>query len=101
MKKFYSSLILNKEDLQDSSRNRIELEYYKISKKAAKNVGKKTNVYGIEIVKKEYLGKKKHKEKSDIYNLTNDEHVIDNLLQILRRNKVTPISLNDVIEEVL
>lgn len=101
MKKIYSRLVLNKEDLKDSSRNRIELEYYKISRKAMKNVRKKTNVYGIEIVKKEYLGKRKYKEKNNIYNLTNDENVIDNLLRILRKNKVTPISLNEVIEEVL
>lgn len=101
MKKFYASIVLNKEELKDSNRNRIELEYYKISRKTTKNVGQKSNLYGIEIVKKEYLGKKKYKEKNDIYNLTNDETIVDNLLKILRKNKVTPISLNDVIEEVL
>ena len=58
-------------------------------------------MYGIEIVKKEYFGRRHLKKKENIYNITNDETVIDNLLQVLRRNKVTPVSLNDVIEEVL
>lgn len=101
MRKFYAGIVLNKEELKESSCNRIELKYYKISKKCQRNVGKKTNLYGIEIVKKEYFGRRHLKEKENIYNITNDETVIDNLLQVLRRNKVTPVSLNDVIEEVL
>ena len=101
MKKFYAGIVLNKNELKESNLSRIELEYYKISKKAVRNVGEKTNLYGIEIVKKEYLGKKRVKEKNNMYNLTNDENTIDNLLHILRKNKVTPISLKDVVEEVL
>lgn len=101
MKKFYAAIVLNKDELKESKSNRIELEYYKISKRETKKVGKKTNLYGIEIIKKEYFGNRKIKEKSNLYNLTSDENVIENLLHILRKNKVTPISLNDVIEEVL
>lgn len=101
MKKFYAGIILGKEDLKESNRSRIELEYYKISRRTPKIIGKKTNLYGIEIIKKEYLGNKKYKEKNNIQNLTTDENVINNLLNILRKNRVTPITLNDVIEEVL
>lgn len=101
MKKFYAGIILGKEDLKESNRSRIELEYYKISRRTPKIVGKKTNLYGIEIIKKEYLGNKKYKEKNNIQNITTDENVINNLLNILRKNRVTPITLNDVIEEVL
>lgn len=101
MKKFYAGVVLNKEELIESNSNRIELEYYKISKKSRENISKKANLYGIEIVKKEYLGKKKLKEKNNIYNLTNDENVINKLLNILKVNKVTPVALNDIVEEVL
>ncbi len=41
MRKFYAGIVLNKEELKESSCNRIELEYYKISKKCQRNVGKK------------------------------------------------------------
>lgn len=99
MKKFYAGIVLNKDELAESNSNHIELEYYKIANKGS--ITKKSNLYGIEIVKKEYLGKKKLKEKNNIYNLTNDETVIDNILDILTTNKVTPITLNDVVEEIL
>lgn len=101
MKKLYAEIVLNKEELKESSSNRIELEYYKISRKTKEKVSKKTNIYGIEIVKKEYLGKRKLREKNNIYNLTNDEKVINKLLNVLKINKVTPVALNDIVEEVL
>lgn len=101
MKKFYAGIVLNKDELQESNCSRIELEYYKITKKVKENVNKKTNTYGIEIVKREYQEGRKTKEKSNLYNLTKDEQVINNILNILKLNKVTPIALGDVVEEVL
>ena len=101
MRRLYADIILNKDELKDSSRSLIEIEYYKISKKIWRNVGKKINLYGIEIIKKEYLGRRKVKEKNNLYNITSDEGVIDNLLNVLKRNRVTPIGLKDVIEEVM
>jgi len=43
----------------------------------------------------------KIKEKNNIYNVTNDENVINKLLNILKNNKVTPIALNDIMNEVM
>lgn len=101
MKKFYAGVVLNKDELANSDSNHIELEYYKILRTNRQSLTKKSNLYGIEVVKREYLGKRKTKEKNNIYNLTNDEALVDNLLDILKTNKVTPITLNDVIEEIL
>lgn len=97
MRKFFADVILNKDELKESDSNRIELEYYKI----AKNVKKDQRTYGIEIVKTEYLDNKRLKESENIYNVTNDENVIDNLLNILKENQVTPIGLCDVVDELL
>ena len=97
MRKFYADVILNKDELKESDSNRIELEYYKI----AKNVKRDKKIYGIEIVKTEYINNKKLKESEDIYNVTNDESVIDRLLNVLKENQVTPIGLNDVVDEIL
>lgn len=101
MKKLYGGIVLNEDELTESNSNRIELEYYKISKKNKSKSTRKSNLYGIEIVKKEYLGGKKLKEKNNICNVTNDENVINNILNILKNNQVTPIALNDIIQEVL
>lgn len=101
MKKLYAEITLNKDELKESNSNRIELEYYKISKKKKENIYHKTNIYGIEVIKKEYIGKRKIKEKSNINNLTNDENVINTLLSVLKKNKVTPIALTEIVEEVL
>ncbi|MBP3463000.1 MAG: DUF6514 family protein [Clostridia bacterium] len=97
MKRFYSGIILNEKELLESNSNRIELEYYKLSKKDKKN----NKIYGIEIIKKEYIGKKKTKEKRNIENLTSDENIINKVLYVLRKNTVTPIGLNDALQEVL
>ena len=69
--------------------------------KIAKNVKKNQRIYGVEIVKTEYFNNKKLKESENIYNVTSSEGVIDNLLSILKENQVTPIGLNDVVDEIL
>ena len=97
MRKFYADVILNKDELKESDSNRIELEYYKI----AKNIKKGQRTYGVEIVKTEYFNDKKLKESENIYNVTNNESVIDNLLSMLKENQVTPVGLNDVVDEIL
>lgn len=97
MRKFYADVILNKDELKESDSNRIELEYYKL----AKNIKKDEKLFGIEIVKTEYLDDKKLKESENIYNVTSNEGVIDNLLSILKENQVTPVGLNDVVDEIL
>lgn len=101
MKKLYAGIVLNKDQLTESNSNRIELEYYKISKKNKDRTTRKSNLYGIEIVKREYLGNRKLKEKNNIYNVTNDENVINKLLNMLKNNQVTPIALEEIMHEVL
>ena len=101
MKKFYAGVVLNKDELTNSDSNHIELEYYKILRTNKGSFTKKSNLYGIEIVKKEYLGKRKWQFENNIYDLTNDETIVDKLLDILKTNKVTPITLNDVVDEIL
>lgn len=54
MKKLYSGIVLNGEELLESNSSRIELEYYKIFNEDEKQ----SKVYGLEIVKKEYIRRK-------------------------------------------
>ena len=68
MKKLYSGIILNGEELLESNSNRIELKYYKILNDDVKN----SKVYGLEIFKKEYIRKRNIRRKAK-YNQFNDK----------------------------
>ena len=68
MKKLYSGIILNGEELLESNSNRIELKYYKILNDDVKN----SKVYGLEIVKKEYIRKRNIRRKEK-YNQLKDK----------------------------
>jgi hypothetical protein len=69
----------------------IELTYYKIRNK---------NDYAIEVVKTEHVksGLKVEREKVNLF--TNNETKTDNILALLKKNKVTPIGLKDTLIEI-
>lgn len=83
------------EETHDSLK--IDLKYYKTKSVLATPNKKK---FGIEIIKEEVKGANKTKEKGKIYNITNNETIIENLLKIFIQNKVTPISINDIISDL-
>lgn len=75
----------------------IKIEYYKV-----KNTNVENNVaYGIEIVKKEYLNGNEKEEKESMKNLTKSEEKVETILEILKRNVVTPTSLEYIITDML
>ena len=97
MKIFYGGTFINKEQLKEEKiYTPIKLEYYKI-----KNGEKWIENYGIEILKTKYEGEEILTEKAEINNITSDENTIENLLEILKRNEVTPISANEIIQDLL
>ena len=71
-------------------------EYYKI-----KDLKSKTDIFGVEVVKTEYLNENIRVEKAAIDKLTNDEKIENSILDILKRNEVTPVILEDVIEDLV
>ena len=72
----------------------IKLEYYKTESKLPQN-----KKYGIEVRKQEIEGNKVTEEKVSEYELSNNEKLIDNLLRILVKNKVTPVTTSDIITD--
>lgn len=75
----------------------IKIEYYKV-----KNTNVENNAaYGIEIVKKEYLNGNEKEEKESMKNLTKSEEKVETILEILKRNVVTPTSLEYIITDML
>ena len=96
MKTFFGGMFMNKEELRKVGiLNPIKLEYYKI-----KDLKSKNDIFGIEVVKTEYINEEVKVEKASIDKLTNDEKIENSILDILKRNEVTPVILEDVIEDL-
>ena len=100
-KAYYGATFLGEEELRETNINhKIELEYYKTKKHINRNKEKYTS-YGIEIVKKEYKDNKIDIETNNREHITNNVDKVIEIIETLKRHKVTPIGLNDVLEDLL
>lgn len=97
MKTFFGGMFMNKENLRkEGILYPIKLESYKI-----KDLKSKNDIFGIEVVKTAYINEEIKVEKASIDKLTNDEKIENSILDILKRNEVTPVILEDVIEDLV
>ena len=88
---------MNKEELRkEGILYPIKLEYYKI-----KDIKSKNDIFGVEIVKTEYINEKIKVERAIVDRLTNDENIENKVLDMLKRNEVTPIGLDDVVQDLV
>ena len=93
-RRLYGTEKLGLEDLIETGKsNPIKLDYYKV--KEAED-----NQYSVEIVKTEYFKNRINKESKKINLYTDSETKTDYVLEILKRNKVTPIGLYDTMIEI-
>lgn len=91
---FGEVFIDNNIDLRDESK--LKLSYYKIINKDAKE-----NVdFGIEIVKEQTNSGKVEVEGRKIVKFSKTEKDVDNCLNILKSNLVTPTTMFEVIEDL-
>ena len=74
----------------------INLEYYKICNRMKKNVEKP---YGIGIVKTHEDTVETRMEKSEFNHIFSQEQEADKMLKLLIKNKVTPVTLRDILED--
>ncbi len=93
---YYGSTLLQEEA---SNKNKIELEYYKTKRRSLMLTSRKT-FYGIAVVKKEYIEDKVKLEKSIIKEITTSERKIVNMIEKLKKYKVTPVGLEDVLTDL-
>lgn len=108
MKTFFDGIFISKEHLEEAGiKYPIKLEYYKIARDEnfegtnTENAVKYTNgKYGIEVVKTEYLDGNVRVETKEIKNVTNDLSEAERILTLLRNNEVTPIGVEDVLEDL-
>lgn len=76
----------------------INLEYYKTHNNISENQSKP---YGIGIVKTYKDNIETTMEKSEFNHIFSKEKEADNMLKLLIDNKVTPISLRDILEDFI
>jgi hypothetical protein len=97
VKTFFDGVFISKEHLEEADiKYPIKLEYYKTSEE--ENVETK---YGIEVVKTEYLDGNVKIETKEIKNVTDDIEEENKILTLLKDNEVTPIGVEDVLQDLL
>lgn len=93
----YGMTYFDENDLKETKiKHRVELEYYGTNKCAEDDFR-----YGIEIQKREYKNDNIIIESNSIENISNSSDKVIEIINTLKRYKVTPIGLNDVLEDLL
>lgn len=101
MKHFYAGTFINRDDLKSIGiEYPVKLEYYKT---VPNNEERKLEElkYGIEVVKTSYISKNIKVENTKILEVAKDERIVNKILDTLKRNEVTPICAEYVIEDLL
>lgn len=93
----YGMTYFDENDLKETRINhRVELEYYRTEEKVENGFK-----YGIEIRKKEYINDGITEESNNIEKISNSSDKVIEIINTLKEYKVTPIGLNDVLEDLL
>lgn len=99
LKTFFGKTTINNEEAEQASFDRMYLEYYKnVDEKEIKEDKKP---YGITIIKKTQIGEVLEIEEKEVKNILNKENDVDNILKLLVEYKVTPIGLDDVLQDLV
>ena len=100
IKEFYGGASLNSNDAEFvKGKWRVELRYYKIITNMIVRRKKRTK-YGIEVVKKCIHNNIISEEKKEIFDCIEKEEVADKVLEILKANKVSPLNVVDILEDL-
>ena len=97
---FFGGTFIRKEELEkEGIEYPIKLEYYKIINEDEFKKKDKAK-YGIKVVKTEYMKDDTKIEDETIKYLCRNEQKVDEILNILKENEVTPIITKDVISDI-
>ncbi len=102
MKHFYAGTFINREDLKRVGiEYPIKLEYYKTEPSIDMVKDENKIKYGIEVVKTSYIQEETKVENVKISEFTEDETIVNRILDTLKRNEVTPVSAKYIVEDLL
>ena len=99
LRTFFGKTTINNEESENFNFDKIYLEYYK--NRNEEEIKAKENPYGVTIIKKTQTGKILEIEEKEITNIINKENDADNILKLLVAYKVTPIGLDDVLQDLV
>lgn len=92
MNTFFGSTFIKQEVLEEARIDYpIKLEYYKM---------KEGEKFGIEIVKKEYRKEGTQIDNEQKENVSKDEKEIERILKTLEQNEVTPMGLEEILNDL-
>ena len=95
-KSFFGMTRINSLDSEEKENiEEIQLEYYETRNFNKENKGE----YGIEVVKKIMKDERFNIETKIVNNISNEETQINKLLEIMLLNKVTPVTVDDIISD--
>lgn len=96
MKKFYGGIFMDKSKLKKVGIfYPVKLEYYK-----TKDEGR-IETFGIEVIKTEYKNDRITTEEIKINRITEDETEANHLLDLLKKNEVTPIVAREIVQDYI
>lgn len=99
LREFYGDTVIDKNDYNEfDSEFKIHLTYYKTQD--CLNLDDKNVSYGMQVVKKQTDGKNMKVETKEFSNIVDTEEKVYSILEILKRNKVTPVAVRDVLEDM-
>ena len=98
LRTFFGKTTINNEDAEQANFDRMYLEYYKNVNE--REIKKDEKPYGVTIIKKTQIGKILEIEE-EVKNILNRENDVDNILKLLVEYKVTPIGLDDVLQDLV
>lgn len=99
LRTFFGKTTINNEDAEQANFDRMYLEYYKNVNE--REIKKDEKPYGVTIIKKTQIGEILEIEEKEVKNILNRENDVDNILKLLVEYKVTPIGLDDVLQDLV
>lgn len=99
LRTFFGKTTINNEVAEQANFDRMYLEYYKNVNE--REIKKDEKPYGVTIIKKTQIGKILEIEEKEVKNILNRENDVDNILKLLVEYKVTPIGLDDVLQDLV
>lgn len=99
LRTFFGKTTINNEDAEQANFDRMYLEYYKNVNE--REIKKDEKPYGVTIIKKTQIGKILEIEEKEVKNILNRENDVDNILKLLVEYKVTPIGMDDVLQDLV
>ncbi len=99
IKKFYGGKFIDKQKLSNEGIDYpIKIEYYKIYDNEE---NREITQYGLEVVKTEYKTGNINIENKEVLRITKEEKIIDNILDRLKDNEVTPVTARYIVEDLV